>query len=120
VGANPPALDGRNVPPTDEDGHPTGQELQNATLAGKLASNLRLTKAEWAECGIYKLHSNDYIRVGDAYYRPAKPLAEQLIDFASLTLTCMSHVGNELVCSECLDDSTRQVDHLIRLSPVPD
>ena len=100
----PPAADGTNQPPTDADGEPTGEELKNATLAAALAHNLRLTKAEWAACNIYSLRSNHYIRVGDAYYRPAKPLAQQLIDFAQLTL--MSMVGNALVASGCLGAAT--------------
>lgn len=93
-------------PPMDADGERVGEELKNPTLAAKLAINTRLTKAEWAECNIFSLSSDHYIRVGNAYYRPAASLAQQLIDFAQLTL--MSQVGNELVCSECLGDETMQ------------
>eukprot|EP00966_Prymnesium_polylepis_P328362 7384167-Prymnesium_polylepis.2 len=67
-------------------------------------STIRLTQAEWGACGISELRSNHYIKAGGAYFRPAKPLAQQLVDFASLTL--MSQVGNALVHSACLDDAT--------------
>lgn len=92
--------------PMDSDGQLIGEELNNGNLAQKLANTTRLTRAEWSECNIYDLCSDHYIHVGDIYFQPAKPLAEQLIEFASLTQ--MSHVGNWLVCSNSLGDGTAQ------------
>jgi hypothetical protein len=101
-------------PPKDSDGIATGEPLANATLARKLAQLVEsragegeqacLTRAEWVQCGISDLHSHHYIKVGDVYFQPAKPLAQQLVDFALLDR--MSHVGNALVCSKCLGDAT--------------
>ena len=93
----------------EADSEATGEDwlLTNAVLASQLAKGLRLTQAEWDACGISNLRSDHYIKVGDDYFRPAKPLTEQLADFASLTL--MSQVGNALVCSECLGDGTAQL-----------
>lgn len=98
IGADPPTA------VADVDDNAIGEELVNETLAALLTKQTRLTEAEWASCGIAKLHSHHYIKAGDSYFRPAPSLEKQLIEFASLTL--MSQVGNALVCSECLGDET--------------
>ena len=50
--------------------------------------------------------SHHYIKVADLYFRPAKPLVQQLINFA--LLVHMSDVGNAFICSACLGDDTQQ------------
>ena len=91
-------------PPKDADGEETGEELTNPALSAALATRTRFTEAEWKAFNVTSLSTNHYIKAGDAYFRPADPLLKQLADFAMLTL--MSLVGNALVCSDTLGDST--------------
>lgn len=109
------ADEGSGAAGEDEDTTSTGyEELTNETLSSLLLKETRLTRAEWDSCGISVLRSNHYIKAGGYYYRPDKPLPEQLHEFASLTR--MSDVGNALVCSERLGDSTAKVHRSLEIT----
>jgi hypothetical protein len=48
-----------------------GRELNNRNLAEALMRKAELTKHEWDSCGIKYLLTDDYIKSGDFYFRPA-------------------------------------------------
>ena len=70
------------------------------------ASEVRFTESQWQAFGLIGVRADHYVQVGEAYFGPSPSLLEQLVNFASLTL--MSSVANELVCSKCLGDDTEQ------------
>ena len=51
--------------------HPHGRELHNSWLATALESQTTFTKQEWERFGIWHLHSEDFIKVGDSFFKPA-------------------------------------------------
>ncbi|KAL3892591.1 MAG: hypothetical protein SGPRY_014983, partial [Prymnesium sp.] len=89
------------APPSDAD----GELLINEQLSRLLSIHTRLSKVEWARCGIAKLQMNHYVCVGDKYFVPSQSVEKQFIEFAAHTK--MSVIANALVCSECLSDSTK-------------
>jgi hypothetical protein len=48
-----------------------GRELSNPGLATALESRTEFTQQEWDEFGITSLHTDDFIKVGGSYFKPA-------------------------------------------------
>ena len=57
-----------------------GRELTNDGLAAILQQKTELSDTEWEKCGIHDLRYDDFIKVGDAYYKPTDSRYEALRD----------------------------------------
>ena len=83
------------------------KEVVSEALAAALATGqTSFMPTEWEAFQVTEISSKHFVRAGDQYFKPMCSMLQQLIDFASLRRN--THIGNALVCGNCLGDGTPQ------------